>query len=74
MDDSEILVAIGKFGAQIQALQESVEELRVSHRAIQDDLSAVQGSWKVLVALGGVASAVGAALHSAFESFQAHLK
>lgn len=53
---------LGRHDAQIIALQNDMTELKSDVKKILAFMNQAQGSWKTLVAIGGLAAAVGGAV------------
>lgn len=53
---------IGRHDAQIVALQTDMSEVKADVKKILAFMNQAQGSWKTLVAIGGLAAAVGGAV------------
>lgn len=53
---------IGRHDEAIDTLKDEVAALRKDIAEIKEILASAKGSWKTLVAVGGVAGAIGAAL------------
>lgn len=53
---------IGRHDAQIESLQTDMSEVKADVKTILKFMNQAQGSWKTLVAIGGLAAAVGGAV------------
>lgn len=53
---------LGRLDAEVKALQADMTEVKRDVKSILATLSQAQGSWKTLLAIGGLAGAIGAAL------------
>lgn len=53
---------IGRHDAQIESLQTDMSEVKADVKTILQFMNQAQGSWKTLVAIGGLAAAVGGAV------------
>lgn len=53
---------IGRHDAQIVSLQDDMSEVKADVKKILAFMNQAQGSWKTLVAIGGLAAAVGGAV------------
>ena len=51
---------VGRHDAEIASLQREIAELRTDVRSILTTLAEARGGWKTLMAVGGLAGAVGA--------------
>jgi len=51
---------VGRHDAEIASLQREISELRIDVRSILATLAEARGGWKTLMAVGGLAGAVGA--------------
>ncbi len=58
----EINRELGRHGAEIEALQGDMRELKKDVKSILTTLSEARGGWKTLMLVAGVAGAVGAVL------------
>ena len=60
MDDTQR--TLGEYGAQIEAMQVDMRELKADVKSMMLTLSEAKGSWKTLMGVGAIAGAAGAAL------------
>lgn len=58
---------LGKFEAQIEALQESVAKLQGTVEVLAEAIQSAKGGWRTLMWLGGAASVLGASLFHLFD-------
>lgn len=62
----EIHRDLGRHDAEIDALKDSIEELKIEVKRISVTLSEARGGWRTLMLVGGAASALGAVLSKFF--------
>lgn len=68
----EIHRDLGRHEAEIDALKDSIEELKVEVKRISATLSEARGGWRTLMLVGGAASVLGAAASRFFEFLGFH--
>lgn len=56
----------GRLEAQVEALQNDMQEVKADVKKLLDTQSEQRGSWKTLATVGGVAGAVGSFVAKAF--------
>jgi putative NADH-flavin reductase len=62
----EIHRDLGRHDAEIDALKESIDELKIEVKRISATLSEARGGWRTLMLVGGAASVLGAAISKFF--------
>lgn len=63
MADSDVQRDLGKFEAQIEALNVAVSELHTMVMSLTKTVNEAQGGWRMMMLLGGAASVTGALVH-----------
>jgi hypothetical protein len=71
MSAPEVQRELGAHDVRLAHLEEEVAALRLEMREVLDILNQTRGSWKTLVAIGGLASAAGAAITWLLHAFAA---
>jgi hypothetical protein len=69
MSDQEVQRDLGRMEAQISNLCSEVKELTEKVDTISTTLSEAKGGWKFLLAVGGMAGAIGSAITYFFQHF-----
>lgn len=57
---SEYERELGEMNAKIAMLETTVSEMRMDLRTVRDTLTEAKGSWRTLLAVAGLSSAIGA--------------
>lgn len=62
MGEDELSLAVGRLQGEVSAIHADVCELRKDMKIMRDALAETRGAWKMLIAIGAVSGAVGAAV------------